>query len=215
MTTMNANAKFWNGAAERYAASPVADVPAFERKKAITRELLSPSAAILEIGCGTGSLALEMAPFAGHIHAVDFSSEMIRIANGKKNAAGVTNVTFHQGTIDGHLPFEPGQLDGVWAYSILHLLDDRGAALEQIFKLLKPGGSFVSSNVCLRGTWVPYWAIIAAMRWVGKAPMVHLYDRDMILRELRAVGFTDITEHDVGGDQRVAFLTARKPRDGR
>lgn len=211
MTTMNANASFWNQAAEKYAANPVADVPAFERKKAITRSLLSPDAMILEFGCGTGSLALELASAAGHIHGLDLSSAMIRIANGKRVKQGVTNVTFHEGVLGGPLPVEPGQLDGVWAYSILHLVDDRRDALERSFELLKPGGSFVSSNVCLKGSWIPYGAIIAVMRWFGKAPKVHLYDRETIMRELREVGFEDIREHEVGANRKVAFITATKP----
>jgi hypothetical protein len=67
--------------------------------------------------------------------------------------------------------------------------------------------------VCLQGTWVPYGALIAVLRWFGKAPMVHLYDRDTILRELREVGFSDIVVHEVGTDAKVAFLTATKPRE--
>lgn len=212
MTTMNADAKFWNQAAEKYAARPVADASAFERKKAITRGLLTPEATILEIGCGTGSLALEMAPAAGHIHALDISSEMVRIANAKKAAQGVTNVTFHEGAVDGSLPFSPGSFDGAWAYSILHLVRDRRAAIERLFELLKPGGTLVSSNVCLRESWVPYGAIIGVMRWFGMAPRVYLYDRETILRELHEVGFRDIQVHDVGPDARVVFSTASKPR---
>lgn len=211
MTRMNADARFWDGAAVKYAARPVGDVPAFERKKAITRAHLTPDATILELGCGTGSLALEMATFAGHIHAVDVSPEMIRIANEKKEAQGVGNVTFCAGTLDGSIPFEPAQFDGAWAYSILHLVDDRRGTLERLFELLKPGGSFISSNVCLRGTWVPYGAVIAVLRWFGKAPKVYLYDRDTIVRDLREVGFKDIMVHDVGADAKVAFVTAKKP----
>jgi len=210
-TTATTDARFWDQAAEKYAASPVGDVAAFERKKALTRELLTPESTILEVGCGTGSLALEMAPFAGHIHALDVSAEMVRIANGKKEAEGLGNVTFHQSTLDGPLPVETGQVDGVWAYSILHLLEDRRGALERLFALLRPGGAFVSSNVCLRGSWVPYGALIALMRWLGKAPHVYLYDRDTIRRELAEVGFVDITEHDVGADPKVAFITASRP----
>lgn len=211
MTTTNANAEFWDGAAEKYAARPVGDVPAFERKKAITRDHLSAQATILEIGCGTGSLALEMAPFAGHIHAIDVSSEMIRIANGKKRAEGLSNVTFHHGTLEVVDELQLGKVDGIWAYSILHLVDDRRATLQRCFDLLEPGGSFISSNVCLAGSWVPYGALIAVMRWFGKAPRVHLYDRETILRELGEVGFVNITVHDVGADAKVAFVTATKP----
>jgi arsenite methyltransferase len=60
---MTMDAKFWDGIAEKYAAKPVENLAAFERKKAITREHLHPGCTVLELGCGTGSLALSMAPF--------------------------------------------------------------------------------------------------------------------------------------------------------
>lgn len=208
---MSADAKFWDKFAERYAATPVGDVEAFERKKAITREHLRPDSSVLEIGCGTGSLALELSAAAGHIHAMDISGEMIRIANQKKDALAVTNVTFHQGTLDGSTPFESAQFDAVWAYSILHLVDDRRRTLQTSFELLKPGGTFISSNVCLGGTWVPYGALIAVMHWFGKAPVVHLYDRDTIMREIREAGFVEVEAKNVGADYRVAFIVAQKP----
>jgi arsenite methyltransferase len=211
MTTMTSDAKFWDNLAEKYAAKPVDDVAAFERKKAITRQLLRSDATVLEIGCGTGSLALALAASAGHIHAMDISGEMVRIANQKKAAQGVTNVTFHKGTLDAGAPVAPGSLDCVWAFSILHLVDDRAETLRTSFELLKPGGVLVSSNVCLGGTWVPYGALITVMRWFGKAPMVHTYDRVTIVRDLEAAGFVEIEEKDVGADSRVAFIVAKKP----
>lgn len=208
---MTKDAKFWDGAAEKYAAKAVEDMPAFERKKAITREHLRPDSTVLEIGCGTGSLALELSRYAGHIHALDVSAEMIRIATQKKDAQGITNVTFQQGTLDGPLPFERERFDVVWAYSILHLVPDRRRVLENLFDLLRPGGSFIASNVCLGGTWVPYGALITMMRWVGKAPFVHCYDRPTIFREMREVGFIDIEEKDVKTTKIVAFVVAKKP----
>ncbi|WP_437524757.1 class I SAM-dependent methyltransferase [Sorangium sp. So ce726] len=208
---MTADARFWDDIAEKYAAKPVENVTAFERKKAITREHLRPSSTVLEIGCGTGSLALEMSPFAGHIHAMDVSGEMLRIANRKKQAQGVTNVTFRQGTLDGPTPYEPEHFDSAWAYSILHLVPDRRRILKAIFDLLKPGGSFISSNACLGGTWVPYGAIITVLRWFGKAPVVHSYDRETILREMREAGFVEIKEREVGGGRICAFIVAKKP----
>ena len=211
MTTMSAGAKFWDRAAEKYAASPVGDPDAFERKKAITREHLTPESTVLEIGCGTGTLSLEMAPFARHIHAMDISAEMIRIANGKKEAQSATNVTFHQGTLDEASHFEPEQLDAVWAYSVLHLVDDRRRTLRALFELLKPGGTFISSNVCLGSTWVPYGPLITLMRWFGKAPVVHVYDRETIMREMREAGFVDVEEREVGAQKMVAFIVAQRP----
>lgn len=208
---MTTDAKFWDAIAEKYAAKPVENVSAFERKKAITREHLHAGSRVFELGCGTGSLALSMAPFSGHIHGLDFSAEMVRIAEQKKQAAGVTNVTFQHGALDELSLDSRGGFDCVWAYSILHLVPDRRRTLATLFALLKPGGSFIASNVCLAGTWVPYGPLIALLRWFGKAPMVHLYDRETLGREMREAGFVEIEEKDVGAGRTVAFIVAKKP----
>lgn len=209
---MRTNAKFWDDLAEKYAARPVKDPAAFQRKQAIMRELVPPDAVVLEIGCGTGSLALAMSPFAAHIHAMDISAEMLRIANGKRAAQGVANVTFRQGTLDGDSnPYAGEHFDSIWAYSILHLVPDRRRVLAAIFELLKPGGSFISSNACLGGTWVPYGVILPVLRWLGKAPEAHIYDRKTIFSELHEAGFAEIEERDVGAERVVAFIVARKP----
>jgi ubiquinone/menaquinone biosynthesis C-methylase UbiE len=202
------DAQFWNQIAEKYAAQPVKDVPAFDRKKAITRQHLQPGSTVVELGCGTGSLALEMARHAGHIHAIDVAPEMIRIAEGKQVTQAVTNVTFHAGTLEATRPRLPAQVDAVWAYSILHLVEDRASTLGTAFDLLKPGGVLVSSNVCLGAAYRP---ILAVMRWLGKAPRVYCYSRKTILREIARAGFVDAEEHDVGAERTVAFVVARKP----
>lgn len=207
---MTTEAKFWDSIADKYAASPVKNVTAFERKQAITREHLRPDSNVLEVGSGTGSLALALSPFAGQIHAVDFSAEMVRIATRKHEAKGVRNVTFHQGTLDA-APFEPEAFDTALAFSILHLVPDRQQLLRNIWKLLKPGGSFISSNACLGDSWVPYGPLISLARWLGKAPVVHIYDRDTIMREMHEAGFTQVQERDVGAEQIVAFIVAKKP----
>jgi arsenite methyltransferase len=208
---MPSDATFWNHLAEKYAAQPVANPTAFERKKAITREHLGPDSTVLELGCGTGSLALQMAPFAGHIHALDISAEMLRIACDKQQAQGVSNVTFHQGTLDGPSPFPREHFDSIWAYSILHLVPDRRHVLHVLFDLLKPGGSFIASNVCLGDDWVPYRPVLTVMRWFGKAPFVHVYGRETLFDELHEAGFVDGTERDVGAEKTIAFVVAKKP----
>ncbi len=203
--------RFWNGIAAKYAAQPVANVPAFERKKAITREHLRPDSSVLELGCGTGTLALEMARHAGRIQALDISAEMLRIADQKREAQGVTNVTFRKGTLDEGHSYQPESFDSVWAYSILQLVSDRRHVLGALFDLLKPGASFIASSVCLGDTWVPYGPMIALMRWFGKAPSVHIYSRETLFRELHEIGFVDVTERDVGAEKTVAFVVAKKP----
>lgn len=209
---MTTETRFWDNFAAKYAAMPVKDKAAFERKKAVLREHLQPGASVFELGCGTGSLALEMAPLARHISALDSSAEMIRIATDKRAAQGVNNVEFRNGTVESTTPAELAHYDSAWAFSILHLVPERKRALSRLFAVLKPGGTLVSSNVCLGDSWLPYRPLIALAGWLGKAPpLVHIHDRATLLRELREVGFVDIQERDVGGDKTVAFIVAHKP----
>jgi ubiquinone/menaquinone biosynthesis C-methylase UbiE len=206
------DAAFWNGLAEKYSKQPVADPAAFERKIARTKSLLTPLDVVLDIGCGTGSLALRLAPSAAHVHGLDLSSEMIRIARDKAAAAQVTNVTFHVGPFDDSFQvFEDGSLPVLCAYSLLHLVEDLPATLAQIFRLLKPGGYFVSSTVCLGESWLPYRPLLWLLRALGKAPMVKLLDKGTLVAAVQRAGFVEITQPDVGAAANIAFLIARKP----
>jgi len=204
---MPTDPQFWNALAERYAAKPVDDPAAFERKIDITRAMMSPDKDFVDVGCGTGSLALRLADAARTVHGVDFSSEMLRIANDK--ARDVDNVHFHQGTID-EAPFAPGSLGGVGAFSILHLVEDRAAFLRRALEMLEDGGFFASSTVVLGESWVPYSLVLKLMRWLGKAPPVWILREADLVEEMKAAGFVDVQVRDVGAESIVSFITARK-----
>lgn len=202
---------FWDGIAESYAAKPVDDPEAFERKIAITREHMRPTDLVVDIGCGTGSLALILAPHAAEVHGLDLSPEMIRIARGKAEAQGAENVTFHAGPFATWDALEPGSIDVLCVYSLLHLVQDRAATLARALELMKPGGWLISSTVCLAESWIPYRPVLAVMRWVGKAPPVSVITGSQLQQEFAEAGFTSITTPDVTADARVCFLVARKP----
>ena len=212
-TDLHAEAAFWNNLAEEYAAKPV-DLPdAFERKIAITKSNMRPDDVVLDIGCGTGSLALRLAPNGARIHGLDISREMIRIANSKAAKQDVGNVAFHVGKFDESFTvFEPESLDGICAYSILHLVDDLDDALARIHGLLKPGGYFISSTVVIGNSWVPYGLILPVMKWVGKAPYVAILSTEQLKAAFEKAGFVDLEYPDVGAKFTTDFIVARKPR---
>ncbi len=209
---MRTDAAFWDGIAEKYAAKPVDDPDAFERKIAHTRGLLRPDAVVLEVGSGTGSLALRLADACDHIHGLDLSAEMVRIARAKASAAQASNVAFHVGPFDASFTeLDPASVDVLCAFSVLHLVPDLDAALARAFTLTRPGGSLVSSTVCLGDSWVPYRPILAVMRWIGKAPPVRILRRDALTAAMQRAGWTDVAVVDVGASSDIAFVTARRP----
>jgi arsenite methyltransferase len=207
-------AAFWNELAERYARQPLANPGAFERKIEITRSCMTPSDVVLDVGCGTGSLALRLAPYAASVHGLDISSEMRRIAQDKARAAGTANVSFHVGTLESCELFEPESLDGICAYSLLHLVEDLPGTLRRIYELLRPGGFFISSTVCLRDSWLPYRPLLHVMRWLGKAPRVTILRKRELVNELRGAGFEALVQPDVGADPTIAFIVAKRPGAG-
>jgi ubiquinone/menaquinone biosynthesis C-methylase UbiE len=204
-------ARFWDGIAEGYAKRPFPDPDATKRKLEITKARMRPGDVVVDLGCGTGTIALELAPHGGRLTGVDHSGEMLKIARRKAVDAGVANVEFVQaGVVEGLLRFEPASIDGVCAYNVLHLMSDWRDALRSIHDRLKPGGFFVSSTPCLGESFIPFRPLLAVMRWIGKAPPVEILRADTLLEAMRQAGFVDLTRPDVGGGRIAVFVAARR-----
>ena len=138
---MNSSAKFWNNVAAGYSRQPIADEAAYQKKLQVTREYFQPSMEVLEFGCGTGSTAIAHAPYVQHIRAIDFSSNMIEIAQAKADAQNIQNVTFEQASID-ELSVPDRTYDAVLGLNVLHLLENKEDVIAKIHNLLQPGGLF-------------------------------------------------------------------------
>src|SRR5690606_14167253 len=76
-------ARFWNRIARKYARDPIADLAGYERTLQRVQALLSKKHEVLEIGCGTGTTALRLAPATRRLVATDISEQMIAIAGEK------------------------------------------------------------------------------------------------------------------------------------
>ena len=205
--TMTGSKKFWDRIAKRYAKKPLDDEDAYQRKLATTREYFRPDMDVLEIGCGTGSTAIAHAPYVRHIRATDISDSMIEIAKGKASDAGVDNVTFEALGMED-LDHANESVDAVLALSLLHLLEDRDAAIARVHAMLKPGGIFVSNTVCL-GDSMKWFRFIGPIgRWLGVFPLVRVFTRSELEESLTGAGFK--IEHAWQPDKRVVFAIARK-----
>ncbi|MCB2073334.1 MAG: class I SAM-dependent methyltransferase [Novosphingobium sp.] len=203
------SARFWDRISEKYAGQPVADEAAYQEKLRITREYLRPEMEVLEIGCGTGSTAIAHAPYVRHIRAVDFSANMVEIARGKARAGNIANVSFEQAAVDT-LDVEDGSVDAVLALSVLHLLDDRQAAIGKAYRWLRPGGIFVSSTACLSDSMAFLRFILPIVRFFGRAPMVKFFSSAELRQDIENAGFA-IEREWMPGPGKALFMVARKP----
>ena len=199
---------FWDRIAPKYATDPIADPVAYEETLDRMRHHLEPGHRVLEIGCGTGSTALELAPGVGAYVGTDVSPRMIEIAEDKRRGAGIDGLAFEARRADD-LP--EGPVDAILALNRLHLVDDLDGLLARVSDALPVGGLFVSKTALLKdGAWFLPPAV-ALMRAVGKAPRVVLSLREAELRErIEAAGFAiEETIRQPGTAPRL-FVVARR-----
>ncbi|MFE9249208.1 methyltransferase domain-containing protein [Streptomyces sp. NPDC007088] len=111
---------------------------------------------VLDLGCGTGSLAL-LAAEAGHrVTAVDSSPRMTGRARAKLAGTGHADAAARVLTGDArHPPFAPRSFDVVLVRHLLWVLPDPAAALRRWCALLRPGGRLVLVEGFWNGTGLP------------------------------------------------------------
>jgi len=201
--------KFWDRLAKIYSRQPVADEDAYQKKLQITREYFHPDMEVLEFGCGTGSTAITHAPFVKHIQAIDFSSKMLKIARSKADANHVQNITFKNASIDD---FDaPDQTYNIiMGHSILHLLDNRDEVIAKVYKLLKPGGFFISSTICISDGMKLMKTVLPIGQFFGILPVLTFFSAEELQNSLTQTGF-EIDHHWTPENGKSVFIVARKP----
>ena len=205
---MNNSVKFWDKIAERYSKQPIADEAAYQKKLEITREYFKPDMEVLEFGCGTGSTAIIHAPYVKHIRAIDVSSKMIEIAQGKADTKNIKNITFEQLSID-ELTVSDETWDMILGLSILHLLKNKEEIIAKVYKMLKPGGIFVTSTMCL-GDNMKWFKVIAPIgKFLGLMPLVKVFTAEELADSLTNAGFAIDYQWQPSKDKAL-FIVAKK-----
>jgi SAM-dependent methyltransferase len=121
----------------------------------ITRDRLrpvlrpEPGERILEVGPGTGYYTLDMAEWvgeAGTIEIFDLQQEFLDHVMRRAAERGLGNVVPIQGDATA-LPYDDDSMDAVVLVTVLGEIPDRGAALREIARVLKPGGRLVTGEL--------------------------------------------------------------------
>lgn len=205
---MTSHAAFWDRVAQKYAADPIKDMKAYEYTLARTKTYLGPADHVLELGCGTASTALLIAPGVGHLTATDFSAAMVSIGRQKVEEAGQSNLSVAVGDVEGG-PLPSGPFDAVLAFNLLHLLHDPEKAIARVRGLLKPGGLFISKTACLQGAYRMLALPVSAMRLFGKAPKVSFFSTGWLEDAVRRQGFEILESGDFPKAPPRRYIVAR------
>jgi SAM-dependent methyltransferase len=223
-------ARAWDGPeGERWAAHATGYERANTRQWRRFLELVPVRASdrILDVGCGNGRSACELARLAtaGAATGVDLSSAMLEVARSRAAHEGLTNVRFEQADAQVHA-FDPAAADLVVSVFGVMFFDDPVAAFRNLRGALAPEGrlAVLVWRELARNDWV--FAVreaLAAGRQLPDPPRdapgpFSFADRDRVREVLEAAGFQDVQLQsvdepvDLGGDLDEAYAFVRDPR---
>ncbi len=206
-------ARFWDRIAPKYAAGSIADMAGYEATLRRVQALLSTEQDVLEIGCGTGSTALRLAPFTRRMLATDVSAGMIAIARERLAAQPLPQLGFVVADADAPV-LGQGVYDVVLAFSVLHLVGDLDHALQLLVQALRPGGLLISKTPCMTemNPLIPRLAL-PLMQAIGKAPPVLCFDAQQLQSAIVRQGLeiVSVERHGTRGKDIRVFIVARKP----
>jgi SAM-dependent methyltransferase len=152
---------------------------------------LRPGETVLDLGSGGGIdvlLSARRVGPSGKAYGLDMTDEMLGLARANQRKAGVQNVEFLKGEIE-NIPLPNNSVDVVISNCVINLSANKGRALQEAYRVLRPGGRFAVSDVVVRA---PVPAVIRknVELWIGC--VAGAMEECEYRRELATAGFEGI-----------------------
>ena len=192
------------------------DIDKTWRRKAL-REIVSPEVrSVLDLACGTGDFTIAIArrmrrqSITGHVTGVDLSEGMLAVMKEKVAQEGLADMISMQVGDGENLPFGPGAFDRVTIAFGIRNFENRTKGLQEMLRVLKPGGKLVilelsvPENAVIRWFYNLYFLHIlpliggkvsgdkAAYNYLP-ASVLHFPGRKAFVDEMHAAGFLEVT----------------------
>lgn len=157
---------------------------------------LRPGEFVLDLGSGGGLdvlLAARQVGEGGFVYGVDMTDRMLELARRNAAKVGAANVEFRKGDLED-LPLEDGSVDVIISNCVVNLTPDKSRALQEAFRVLKPGGRLAISDIVVDGNLddlpVSENEIRAGLSWAGC--IAGALSATELTRLLEASGFEEI-----------------------
>jgi arsenite methyltransferase len=112
---------------------------------------VEPGSVVLDLGCGAGTdllIAAQMTGPTGRVIGVDMTATMLERARQSATELGLDNVQLHEALIEV-LPIADGSVDVVISNGVIDLVPDKDAVLDEIDRVLRPGGRLQLADVVI------------------------------------------------------------------
>jgi ubiquinone/menaquinone biosynthesis C-methylase UbiE len=132
----------FNAAAEHFDDGPLSFWEHFGRRT-VELAAIEPGSSVLDVCCGTGASALpaaERVTVAGRVVGIDLADQLLDLARAKASERGLENVEFAVGDL-AHLDVADGSFDVVICVLGIFFAPDMAAAMAELWKAVKPGGT--------------------------------------------------------------------------
>ncbi len=211
--TANLRAGYWE---ELWRAVPVDAAPAdlpLRLSFALARLRAAGAARVLDVGCGAGEIASELARAGFEVVGVDVAEEPLRRARARDAELDVRRVE-----LDGDWPLQDASFDAVWAGETIEHVLDTAAWLSQVRRVLRSGGALLLSTPAHERLTMLALALSARrfeQRFDPRSDHVRFYSRRTLSRLLSEFGFERIDVRAAGGlpgARRVLLAAAVRSR---
>ncbi|MBI5323894.1 MAG: class I SAM-dependent methyltransferase [Ignavibacteriae bacterium] len=205
---MNKPEKFWNRIAKNFDKYERKAQPTYRNIIEKTRNYLTDSDKVLDFGCGTGLISIEIAGNVQMVHGVDISSKMIEISNMKAIERKIHNIENVCSTIFDER-YKSSSFDVIFAFYILHLLEEPQKVLKRIYELLKPDGMIITAIPCLREKPI-FYKILSIGGKIGIIPKIKPFKISELENIFKTGNFKIIETECLHQNLKQYFIAAKK-----